>query len=150
MFIFERLVVILFHHSKSQLQLQSTKMKGVIGNIQFDNNGDMAGDILIYQYQKQRGNRNSIYVITQVGTYSISAKQLAINDSLFVWSNFRRNESSGNNFQPVESVCSRPCHADQYVVQLAVPCCWRCEKCRENEVGCAVNVPPIYQCVAEG
>jgi hypothetical protein len=110
-------------------------MQGVIGNIQFDDNGDMAGDIIIYQYQKNITGDNSPYVITQVGTYSISSNLLVINDSLLKWGNFRRNASVNyNSSQRVESVCSRPCKTDEYLVQLAVPCCWRCEKCRENEV----------------
>jgi hypothetical protein len=116
-------------------------MSGLIGDIRFENNGDLVGDIDIYQYQGGYVDGVKSYVAVRVGTSrdaTANGTLPTLNQSKLVWTGFRADmvdrSVRGASSRPIESICSRPCLANEYTVQLAVSCCWRCEACRDNEV----------------
>jgi len=108
----------------------------------FDSAGDMLGDIVVYQYQKQPSTtaRQSAYTSVLIGAWKSNTDDLVLNLDRVNWTIFRSNESvkspsnGGAVLTAVESVCSRPCGVGEFSIQLSVPCCWRCQPCRDNEV----------------
>lgn len=125
--------------------VQNVTITGIIGEIKFDGNGDMMSDINVYQYQSLEINGDKSYSAILIGTSRETGGSKGddlLNMDLPVWTSFRRNESAAAEENvtafmmraPLESVCSRPCRANEFAVRLEVACCWRCMPCRENEV----------------
>jgi hypothetical protein len=124
--------------------MQNVTITGVIGEIKFDGSGDMLSDLNVYQYQSREVSGNKLYSAVRIGTTREinDSKGDLLNTDLFVWANFKRNDSDDTERNPsaqtmktpLQSVCSRQCRANEYAVRLEIACCWRCVQCRENEV----------------
>jgi hypothetical protein len=72
--------------------MQNAEVEGVIGDIKFNDNGDMTSNILLYQYQRVYDAVGAkSYVAVQVGTWLASTGQLHFEFDKFDWSPFRRN-----------------------------------------------------------
>ena len=79
----------------------NVSFNGTSGLVSFDGNGEMFGHYAIKQYSAYRYNRS------QVGTWSLNSRRLAIFPELINWTAFNSfNESPG---QQPESVCGSPC-----------------------------------------
>lgn len=116
-------------------------MTGVMGDIAFDSKGDLIGQLYINQYQtssqSKGGSGTTSYVEVTIGTLAAGSMLPLMNQTAVRWTSFITNGttiSTGRDRGQIQSVCGTPCRADEYVVQLSVSCCWRCDTCRVNEV----------------
>ena len=120
-------------------QLKRTSLDATIGRIEFDDNGNMVGDVVIWQFQRSgssaatatataNGNAGTTYASVNIGRWSSATNVIDLSPELIDWSMFRPAGVA------VESVCSRPCRAGEYVIWQAVACCWRCQPCRSDEI----------------
>jgi hypothetical protein len=121
-------------------------LRGVIGNIKFDNNGNMIGAIEVYQYRGElKSGSGMSYVAVKVGQsdqYGTSVSSL--NLSSLNWTSFRKDDS---DTQQPQSSCGRPCKAGEYAAQLAIICCWQCEPCPEDgDVSRLLSLTVDYHC----
>jgi len=62
--------------------LRETKLKGYIGNITFDENGDILGKYEIMNFQRVEEGK---YLAVQFAVWDTIAHKLEINDSFLVW-----------------------------------------------------------------
>lgn len=77
--------------------VQKVKIDGVIGNIEFNDKGDVTTNIHLFQYQKIYKDGVKSYVAVQVGTWIASNGQLLFEIDKFDWSSFRRNATAFNH-----------------------------------------------------
>ena len=91
------------------------------GQVRFDSQGDGDGKYRIDQLQKSGEG----YRVRSVGIWDRFSETLNINENL--------DWSSHGNAVP-GSICSVPCQAGEFYVQLELKCCWDCRPCHENEI----------------
>ena len=117
--------------------LRNLSFVGVGGEtIRFDENGDMMGRFSIKQYVS---TRKVLY--SEVAFWDREKNAFDVYEENINWDVFRgagmdsseEEEKSQITDGPPESVCSKPCKENQYVIQRELPCCWDCHHCRSNE-----------------
>lgn len=86
--------------------------------VRFDQNGDIVPRYQVYTFRRGQDGR---YSHVPVGMWEENA--LTLDETLLPW----------NASTAPPSVCSQPCPARHYKIQLQPPCCWRCQPCRNNE-----------------
>lgn len=104
--------------------LKNTSVDGIIGKIRFNANGDMIGDIMINQYQRNPDDPGS-YVYSTVGNWTSSSNTIYIDMKKLDWKAFWRYENKSSDVV-LESVCSQPCQKDEYAIRQDTSCCWFC------------------------
>lgn len=131
--------------------LLNVSFQGYTGKIQFDKNDDFQGiyfiNQMLYENVEQRsnsgdGNVTLVQDLVQrkVASYDASAGILTYEkDRNISWDHLRRLDrivplaQTRQSPDVPESVCSGPCRPGEYKLQLELPCCWDCRKCRSNE-----------------
>ncbi|XP_014669367.1 PREDICTED: metabotropic glutamate receptor 5-like, partial [Priapulus caudatus] len=117
-------------------QLNYGQFNRPAGNsIIFDAFGNVKGKISIRKFTKtfkinnNSGTNNSVsdYEMVGVGYWDVLTKSLNMNDDYIHWPKDHTEEG------PPESICSKPCPERFYKIQLELPCCWECRRCRINE-----------------
>lgn len=119
---------------------------GFTSKIAFDENGDLIGKYVIRQILYDNENSNDAngkvrknLVETQVACYETKDGTIYYRGPPISWDHLTvvprlmpLKEGDHHPNRP-ESLCSRPCRADQYIIQKEVRCCWECGSCRANE-----------------
>lgn len=118
--------------SKLLQYLKNSTTDGVMGRIEFNGNGDLIGDIVVRQYQRNPLN-DQTYVYVEVGNWTSATNEIRMDMDKLSWKAFTSNDTTTTT-QVLESVCSKPCRPDEYAIRQDVPCCWVCVKCRDNEI----------------
>ena len=110
--------------------LKRVKFQGSIGQISFDDNGDVLGKIEIRQCQlREEDADDSVTRHLSVGLWDVGSRRLTIDDDKLQWS---RNET-GSRLTPV-SVCGEACGVGEIYTFPKSTCCWQCMGCKRNEI----------------
>src|SRR6218665_1713998 len=112
-------------------RIKRSSFEGILGIIEFNDDGDFLENLQVRQYYL---SENHIRRSKIVGLWNATSDQLSMNESQIDWKLFNKIYSLEDINQPPLSVCSRPCPDNQYVLQQALPCCWICGTCRDNEI----------------
>ncbi|CAH1779070.1 unnamed protein product [Owenia fusiformis] len=109
-----------------------TEASGTIG---FDENGDLLGkyNIKQLQYDPMQG-----YNLRRVGEFDVTSLSVHLLEAELDW---YIKEVVG----VPDAVCSYPCGAGEFKIQLELKCCWECRKCRVNEIT-ALNATTCHEC----
>ena len=109
--------------------LKKSVFVGNNGEVIFNENGDVLGRYDIQQSQRING----VYRQTDVGFWDAKIPGLVLRQDVVNWNTSFAEVGAG----VPESVCSKPCKAGEYRVQLELKCCWECRKCFKNEISSA-------------
>jgi hypothetical protein len=110
--------------------LYKTNLTGRTGSIQFNTDGSIQNDFLIYQFQKAESGS---YFSVSLGQASPWNKSISVNNTKVSWS-FLNGRNMTDDSLLLTSVCSLPCKTSEYIIHGDVPCCWTCRTCRDNEI----------------
>ena len=106
--------------------MKNLTFEGASGTIQFDESGDAYGKYRILQLQESSG----IYEVFTVGYWDKLSESLTNMTENPYWG----NRSDTINHVIPESVCSKPCLSNEFIIPQELKCCWECRKCRDNEI----------------
>jgi len=109
--------------------IRNTSFQGTTDWITFDVDGDLIGGLAIRQYQRQEDAKR-FPIPVRIGIRNSSAAEVTLNLDEMDWKRFSNNTTSA----VVESVCSKPCGANEFPIVQDKTCCWVCVKCRSNEI----------------
>ena len=117
--------------------LQSSTFSGLNGPVSFNNAGEPRGKLLLYQ--TTRPGEELPTQFTQVGTFDTETQIITISDSKVKFPNpllSSTEATEGGDSQSLAflSVCKATCPFRHINVRDTLPCCWRCEVCKTNQV----------------
>ncbi|KAK6185981.1 hypothetical protein SNE40_008103 [Patella caerulea] len=124
--------------------LKKVTFNSSIGEISFDQNGDVVGKYEIRQCQMVEGTPHH----EQVGMWDMKTHALSIDKDKLRWSEFKKSSTgnySDNDHSIPESVCAEPCISGQIYSFSRETCCWKCVSCKNNEIA-SVNSTHCETC----
>ncbi|ESO82657.1 hypothetical protein LOTGIDRAFT_71543, partial [Lottia gigantea] len=112
--------------------LKDVTFNGSIGEISFDENGDVVGKYEIRQCQSKYGVPRH----EEVGIWDMKTGMLSLKQGKLKWEseNASYYESEGLNNSIPDSVCADPCTIGQIYSFSRETCCWKCINCKDNEI----------------
>jgi 7 transmembrane sweet-taste receptor of 3 GCPR/Nine Cysteines Domain of family 3 GPCR len=109
--------------------LYKTNLTGRTGRIQFNADGSIQKDFLVYQFQKVANTYTSVLL----GKASPFSRTISLNTTKVSWNVLNGRDKTNDSFL-LTSVCSAPCKTNEYIIHGDLPCCWACRTCRDNEI----------------
>ncbi len=109
--------------------IRNVTFDGYVQPIKFDEYGDLEGGYDLIQLQDDKGEFGNV----KVGTWDRESG-IHVHNDLVKWYSKDDKQLLSVTDEAWQSVCAIPCGKGEFYIQGELPCCWECQRCRDNEI----------------